>query len=81
MPKIVTLCGSQRIGSFNQVICNHATTSIEKAGGVVNPVNLAELNLPLYNPNDDVEGQFPDNAKYFKDQLLEAGTTATTRVI
>ena len=49
----------------------------------MNPINLGELNLPLYNPNDEVPSSsaadgsasvvpfFPENAKYLKQQLVE----------
>ena len=55
IPKIVTLCGSQRIGSFNQVIHDYAFESMKEMDYVeVHPINLGELDLPLYDPNKEI---------------------------
>jgi hypothetical protein len=71
-PKILTLCGSQRIGSFNKILHDHAVEVLKKNGAEVTPVDLEELNLPLYNPNDETNS-FPAGAKILKAKLVEAG--------
>ena len=68
IPKIVTLCGSQRNGSFNQMVHDYAVSSFENiiGGAEVTPVNIDELNLPLYDPNKEANEPFPEKAKYLK---------------
>lgn len=68
---IVTICGSQREGSFNQMLHDCAVKMLKKRGALVDPINLAELKLPLYDPNDE-EDSFPPNAKTLKDKLVAA---------
>ena len=76
-PKIVTLCGSPRIGSFNKMLHDYAVTALQRNGAEVHPIDLEALNLPLYNPNDEENG-FPENAKTFKSQLTEAGASTSS---
>eukprot|EP00934_Nitzschia_sp_Nitz4_P009355 Nitzschia sp. Nitz4//scaffold25_size161228//69937//70949//NITZ4_002430-RA/size161228-snap-gene-0.24-mRNA-1//-1//CDS//3329544586//9345//frame0 len=70
-PKIVTLCGSQRVGSFNQMLHNHAVGELQNQGAEVIPVDLTALNLPMFNP-EDMEVSFPGAATAFKQLLEEA---------
>ena len=72
-PKIVTICGSQRIGSFNKMLHDYAKTTLEKYGAVVTPIDLGALNLPLFNPDDEATA-FPEAAKKFKADLVASGT-------
>ena len=72
-PKIISICGSQRVGSFNKMLHDHAVSVMEQHGAVVTPVDLESLNLPLYNPNDE-EQSFPDSAVEFKEALTSSGT-------
>ena len=71
-PKIVALCGSQRVGSLNKMLHNHAVKVMEQHGAQVNTIDLGSLQLPLYNP-DDEERSFPYAAIRFKEALVEAG--------
>ena len=70
-PKIVAVCGSQRIGSFNKMIHGYAVDVMKSHGADVTPVDLAALQLPLYNPELEAEG-FPAAAQEFKNLLSES---------
>jgi hypothetical protein len=72
-PKIVSICGSQRAGSFNKMLHDYAVTSMEnKNGAIVTPIDLSALKLPLYDPNEDAVS-FPAAAQDLKNQLAESG--------
>lgn len=79
-PKIVTLCGSQRIGSFNKAVHDYAVTSLTKNGAEVTRVDLGALKLPLYDPNSEEES-FPENAKALKTALQESGESLSSNFI
>lgn len=70
-PRIVGLCGSQRIGSFNKILHDTALEKLEKEGAIVSCIDLESLNLPLYNPNLEKE-HFPESAKTLKSALIGA---------
>jgi NAD(P)H-dependent FMN reductase len=71
-PKIVSLCGSNRVGSFNQLLHDHAVDVMKANGAIVTPINLKELDLPLYDPAVEQQA-FPANAQALKDHLMDAG--------
>ena len=76
-PKIVSIWGSQRVGSFNKMLHDHAVKVMEANGAIVTSVDLGALNLPLYSP--ELEGKkFPVNAQKFKDSLIDAGTSISS---
>jgi NAD(P)H-dependent FMN reductase len=79
-PKIVSLCASQRVGSFNKMLHDHAVGVMESNGAVVTPIDLNALDLPLYNPELESEA-FPSNAQTFKDKLMEAGKLLSGRMV
>eukprot|EP00467_Chlorarachnion_reptans_P013598 CAMPEP_0114505928 /NCGR_PEP_ID=MMETSP0109-20121206/11129_1 /TAXON_ID=29199 /ORGANISM="Chlorarachnion reptans, Strain CCCM449" /LENGTH=223 /DNA_ID=CAMNT_0001684429 /DNA_START=281 /DNA_END=952 /DNA_ORIENTATION=+ len=68
-PHILAICGSQRNGSFNQKLLDVAVKEISASGATVEPINLEDLKLPLYNPNDEASS-FPKEAKEFKAKLV-----------
>jgi len=68
-PKILTMCGSQRVGSFNKMLHDYANKTLEKHGAIVTPIDLGALNLPLFNPDDEPTA-FPEAAKILKAQLV-----------
>jgi NADPH-dependent FMN reductase len=74
-PKIVSLCGSNRIGSFNQMLHDHAAGILKGHGAVVTPISLKDLDLPLYDPALEATG-CPANAQALRDQLISAGEYA-----
>lgn len=71
-PKIVSICASQRAGSFNKMLHDYAVSVMESQGAQVTPVDLHSLNLPLYCPELDQKA-FPDSAQKLKNQLMAAG--------
>eukprot|EP00465_Bigelowiella_longifila_P012757 CAMPEP_0185251980 /NCGR_PEP_ID=MMETSP1359-20130426/1241_1 /TAXON_ID=552665 /ORGANISM="Bigelowiella longifila, Strain CCMP242" /LENGTH=222 /DNA_ID=CAMNT_0027834051 /DNA_START=45 /DNA_END=713 /DNA_ORIENTATION=+ len=69
-PKILALCGSQRTGSFNKMLLAYAVECIKSSGEAeCEVIDLAELKLPLYNPNDEA-ASFPEAAKSLKAKLV-----------
>jgi NAD(P)H-dependent FMN reductase len=70
-PTIVTICGSQREGSFNQMLHDASVANLEQLGATVNVVDLQSLELPLYDPNRE-EDHFPEAARQLKKALTEA---------
>jgi len=51
---------------------DHAVGVMKEHGAVVTPVNLHELNLPVYDPSLE-ESAFPANAQELKNKLMAAG--------
>lgn len=70
-PTIVSICGSQRVGSFNKMLHDAACKKLEEQGAIVQQIDLESLNLPLYNPNEE-EAHFPESAKTLKSSLVSA---------
>ena len=56
MPKALTLSGSIRKGSYNQMLALHVGRKLREAGAEVTDVNLADYPMPIFN--EDLE---PDN--------------------
>lgn len=70
-PKIVSICASQRAGSFNKMLHDYAVSVMESHGAQVTPVDLHALNLPLYCPELD-QTAFPTSAQQLKNHLMAA---------
>lgn len=70
-PTTVTICGSQRIGSFNKMLHDAACTALKEEGAIVKPVDLSSLNVPIYDPNEEEE-HFPDGAHVLKSTHVDA---------
>lgn len=70
-PTIVGLCGSQRTGSYNRMLHDAAMKSLESKGAIVKPIDIAALDLPLYNPNMEKDS-FPQAAHDLKAALVAA---------
>eukprot|EP00470_Lotharella_oceanica_P016505 CAMPEP_0170184842 /NCGR_PEP_ID=MMETSP0040_2-20121228/34811_1 /TAXON_ID=641309 /ORGANISM="Lotharella oceanica, Strain CCMP622" /LENGTH=225 /DNA_ID=CAMNT_0010431031 /DNA_START=74 /DNA_END=751 /DNA_ORIENTATION=- len=68
-PHIVALCGSQRKGSFNKLLLDSAVKHLNANGATCEFVDLADLKLPMYNPDDEA-ASFPEAAKEFKKKLV-----------
>lgn len=56
MPKALTLSGSIRQGSFNQMLALHVGRQLRSAGADVTDIDLADYPMPVFN--EDLE---PDN--------------------
>lgn len=70
-PTIVTICGSQREGSFNKMLHDAGCAKLEEHGVIVKTIDLDALDLPLYNPNKE-EDNFPESANTLKSTLVAA---------
>jgi chromate reductase len=58
----VTLCGSLRKDSINEVLRRHMSQKLRDAGVAVTDLSLADFEMPLFN--QDLEtGQTPESAK------------------
>lgn len=55
-PTVVALCGSLRDGSYTRIALRHALAAAADAGGDVRLVDLREMDLPLFDPNYDEQG-------------------------
>ncbi|KAL7563429.1 hypothetical protein ACA910_016525 [Epithemia clementina (nom. ined.)] len=70
-PTIVCICGSQRSGSFNKMLRDSALERLTEEGANVVPIDLKDLNLPLYDPDLESDN-FPAAAQRFKNDLIAA---------
>ena len=58
----ITLCGSLRQGSVNEILRRHMSTKLREAGVVVTDLSLADYAMPLFN--EDLEaGHTPESAQ------------------
>ena len=70
-PNIVAICGSSREGSFNKMLFDLACQHITQEQGILTPVDLKELDLPIYDA-DLEKSDFPEAAKRLKADLISA---------
>lgn len=72
MPKILAFSGSTRKDSFNQQLVRIAASGSRDVGAEVTIVELRDFSLPLFDQDfEAAEGQ-PENAKRFKQLMVEA---------
>jgi chromate reductase, NAD(P)H dehydrogenase (quinone) len=58
----ITLCGSLRRGSINEVLRRHMSGQLREAGVVVTDLSLADFEMPIFN--EDLEaGHAPESAQ------------------
>jgi chromate reductase len=58
----ITLCGSLRSGSVNEVLRRHMSAKLREAGVAVTDLSLADFDMPIFN--EDLEaGHTPESAK------------------
>ncbi|MEQ1769404.1 MAG: NADPH-dependent FMN reductase [Devosia sp.] len=58
----ITICGSLRTGSINEVLRQHMSRKLREAGVTVTDLDLADFDMPIFN--QDLEaGHTPDAAK------------------
>lgn len=55
-PTVVAVCGSLRTGSRTRTTLQHVLAAAEAAGADTELLDLAEWDLPLYDPNHDEQG-------------------------
>ena len=70
-PRILAFAGSLRKGSFNKKLCRLAAKEVEDVGADITVVDLADLNLPLYNADDEEANGLPPGAKKMKQLMID----------
>jgi chromate reductase, NAD(P)H dehydrogenase (quinone) len=68
--KVVAICGSLRLDSYNRKALRIAERFASEAGASVEEVSLKELNLPMYDENIEAIG-FPESVQTLK-TIVEA---------
>jgi NAD(P)H-dependent FMN reductase len=63
----VTLCGSLRTGSINEVLRRHMSRKLREAGVDVTDLDLRDFELPIFNQDIEDAGNTPDAAKRLAD--------------
>ncbi len=62
----ITLCGSLRQGSINEVLRRHMSSKLRAAGVAVTDLDLADFEMPIFN--EDLEAEHtPEAAKRLSD--------------
>lgn len=59
----ITMCGSLRKGSINEVLRRHMSGKLREAGVAVTDLDLAEFEMPIFNQDIEDAGQTPEAAK------------------
>lgn len=65
---VVAICGSQREGSFTRLALERAIAAAEEHGAEVDLIDLADWNLPMYNPDRSDRGE----AKKLRERIQTA---------
>lgn len=72
MTKILAFCGSTRKDSLNKKLLAIAVKGAKDAGASVNMIDMQDYSLPIFNQDDEQENGMPENARQFKQLLVEA---------
>jgi NAD(P)H-dependent FMN reductase len=59
-PRVVALCGSLRDGSHTRTALQRALTAATERGARTELIDLRELDLPVYDADDETVGDAPD---------------------
>jgi chromate reductase len=63
----LTLCGSLRKDSINEVLRRHMSQKLREAGVVVTDLDLAEFEMPVFNQDIEDAGETPEAARRLAD--------------
>jgi NAD(P)H-dependent FMN reductase len=63
----ITLCGSLRKGSINEVLRRHLSRKLREAGVAVTDLSLADFEMPIFNQDIEDAGQSPEAASRLAD--------------
>jgi NAD(P)H-dependent FMN reductase len=66
MAKLLAFAGSARRESFNKKLILVAAEAARKSGAEVTVLDLEDLNLPIFNEDDEAEHGAPEGAERFK---------------
>jgi chromate reductase, NAD(P)H dehydrogenase (quinone) len=65
----ITLCGSLRTGSINEILRRHMSRKLREAGVSVTDLNLADYPLPVFDQDIEDAGKTPEAAKVLADMF------------
>lgn len=71
-PKLIAFAGSTRKGSLNRAIATAAAEAASAAGAIVEWIDLAGYELPIYNGDLESESGIPENARALKAKFRDA---------
>ena len=57
MTTVVAVCGSRRTGSHTKTALKHVLAAAERAGADTDLLDLGAVDLPLYHPDEDAQGE------------------------
>jgi chromate reductase len=63
----VTLCGSLRTGSINELLRRHMSNKLREAGVATTDLSLADFAMPIFNQDIEDAGNTPEAAKRLAD--------------
>jgi NAD(P)H-dependent FMN reductase len=63
----ITLCGSLRKGSINEVLRRHLSRKLREAGVAVTDLSLADFEMPIFNQDIEDAGKSPEAASRLAD--------------
>lgn len=67
--RAITLCGSLRQGSINEVLRRHLSGALRQAGVEVTDLDLAQFEMPLFNQDIEDAGRSPEAAGRLADMF------------
>jgi NAD(P)H-dependent FMN reductase len=65
----ITICGSLRKDSINEVLRRHMSNKLREAGVEVTDLDLADYDMPIFNQDIDDAGETPEAAKQLADMF------------
>ncbi len=71
MRKVVTVCGSIRAGSVNEILRRHVSAKLRAAGAEVEDIDLADYPMPVFNEDLEAE-RTPEAAGILARKFAEA---------
>jgi NAD(P)H-dependent FMN reductase len=67
--RAITICGSLRTGSINEVLRKHMSMKLREAGVEVTDLDLSDFEMPIFNQDIEDAGQSPEAAKRLADMF------------
>jgi NAD(P)H-dependent FMN reductase len=71
MPKILAISGSDRDGSWNRKLVEHIANLARGEGAEVDTLARGDINMPIYNADEETASGLPQNAASFRSRLRE----------
>src|SRR5665213_4501283 len=70
MKTAITLCGSLRQGSINEILRRLMSARLREAGVEVTDLSLADFEMPIFNEDIDKAGKTPESARRLAEMFL-----------